>query len=307
MGATKRRRWRVAEIVLDRLTKRFGENKGVFGLSFEVGSGEAFGFIGPNGAGKTTAIRHLMGFLNPDAGTCQIRGMDCRTQAASIHRDLGYVPGEIGFFDEMRGEEYLRFCERIRKGSFARRKRDLLERFELDASGRIKKMSKGMKQKLGLISAFLHDPGVLVLDEPTSGLDPLMQARFVELVREEKKRGKTLLISSHSFEEIEKTCGRVGILKEGRLVAVRSSEELDAARRRVFSLTFASERAAEAFEAEGFETVLRSGRRLDVAVTGELAPFLAALPRHPVTGLDAPRQTLEEAFMRFYGERANDE
>ncbi len=205
------------------------------------------------------------------------------------------------------GEKYLHFCERIRKGNFARRKRGLLERFELDASGRIKKMSKGMKQKLGLIAAFLHDPGVLILDEPTSGLDPLMQARFVELVQEEKKHGKTLLISSHSFEEIEKTCGRVGILKEGRLVALRSSEELDAARRRVFSLAFESEDVAKGFEADGFETVLRSGRRLDVAVVGELTPFLAALPRHPVTGLDAPRQSLEDASMRYYGERANDE
>ncbi len=168
-------------------------------------------------------------------------------------------------------------------------------------------MSKGMKQKLGLIAAFLHDLGALILDEPTSGLDPLMQARFVELVQEEKKHGKTLLISSHSFEEIEKTCGRVGILKEGRLVALRSSEELDAARRRVFSLTFESEDVAKGFEADGFETVLRSGRRLDVAVVGELTPFLAALPRHPVTGLDAPRQSLEDASMRYYGERANDE
>jgi ABC-2 type transport system ATP-binding protein len=296
----------MAEIVLTGLTKRYGEKKGVFDLSFEVKKGEAFGFIGPNGAGKTTAIRHLMGFLNADGGGCIIKGKDCRAQASVIHRDLGYVPGEIAFFDEMKGEEYLAFCQRLRKGNFSKRKKELLERFEMDASGRIRKMSKGMKQKLGLVAALMHDPEILILDEPTSGLDPLMQIRFVELILEEKARGKTLLISSHSFEEIERTCDRVGILKEGRLVTNQTAEELNRARRRVFSLTFAQPGQAEAFLAEGFEPVFRNAHRADVAVVGDMAHFFQALARHPVTGLDVLSQNLEEVFMRYYGGKTDE-
>ena len=289
------------EILLDKLTKRYGEKKGVFDLSFSIWQGEAFGFIGPNGAGKTTAIRHLMGFLNPDSGGCTIRGQDCRAQAHTLHQFVGYVPGEIAFFDEMKGEEYLLFSQRLRRGDFSKKRRELLERFELDASGRIRRMSKGMKQKLGLVAAFQHDPEILILDEPTSGLDPLMQQRFVALIQEEKNRGKTMLISSHSFEEIEKTCDRVGILKEGRLVTDQTVSELKKSRRRVFSISFSGHEAVEAFLKEGFETVYHNHLRADVAVVGELAPFLQALARHPVIGLDVLSQSLEEVFMRYYG------
>ena len=294
------------DIILDGLTKRYGEKKGVFNLSFAVERGEAFGFIGPNGAGKTTAIRHLMGFLNPDSGACRIRGMDCRRQARDIHALLGYVPGEITFFDGIRGTEYLRFCERLRGRHAAPRKQELLSRFDLDPAGEVRRMSKGMKQKLGLVAAFMHDPDILVLDEPTSGLDPLMQQRFVELVREEKQRGKTLLISSHSFEEIDKTCDRVGILKEGVLVTNQTAAQLQAARRRVFSLTFSEPAALVGFLAEGFQAVYQNGHRADIAVTGDLAPFLSALARHPVTGLDVLSQSLEEVFLQYYGENSHE-
>ena len=294
------------EIVLDKLTKRYGEKKGVFDLSFAIRQGEAFGFIGPNGAGKTTAIRHLMGFLNPDSGNCTIRGQDCRMQAHTLHQFVGYVPGEIAFFDEMKGEEYLLFSQRLRRGDFSKKRRELLERFELDASGRIRRMSKGMKQKLGLVAAFQHDPEILILDEPTSGLDPLMQQRFVALIQEEKNRGKTMLISSHSFEEIEKTCDRVGILKEGRLVTDQTVSELKKSRRRVFSISFSGHEAVEAFLKEGFEAVSHNHLRADVAVVGELAPFLQALARYPVIGLDVLSQSLEEVFMGYYGGRKDE-
>ena len=293
-------------IALNRLTKDYGKGRGIFDLSFGVHAGEAYGFIGPNGAGKTTAIRHLMGFLNPDSGGCTIRGLDCRTRPRDIHPHIGYVPGEISFFDGIRGAEYLRFCERIRGQGTAGRKAELLERFELDPSGEVRKMSKGMKQKLGLVAAFLHDPDILILDEPTSGLDPLMQQRFVDLVRMEKARGKTLLISSHSFEEIEKTCDRVGILKEGQMVADQAVRQLQKARRRVFSVSFATQEALEDFLKEGFDAVPGQGHRADVTVVGELAPFLTALARHPVTGLDVMTQSLEEVFLQYYGGQAHD-
>jgi len=289
------------DIELRALTKRYGEGKGVFDLSFSVDAGEAFGFIGPNGAGKTTAIRHLMGFLNPDSGSCGIRGLDCRHQAARVHELLGYVPGEMAFFDGIRGEEHLKLCERLRGPAPAPRKASLLERFELDPTGPVRRMSKGMKQKLGLVAAFMHDPQIYLLDEPTSGLDPLMQQRFVDLVQEEKRRGKTLLISSHSFEEIEKTCGRVGILRRGELVADQHIHQLRQARRRVYSLTFPDEQRLHAFLEEGYAPLHQSSLSVDIAVVGPLAPFLAALARHQVAGLEVRTQRLEEVFMQFYG------
>ena len=201
---------------VDRLTRDYGGGKGVFDLTFRVGEGEVFGFLGPNGAGKTTTIRHLMGFIHPQAGSCRIDGMDCWRDRARIQRELGYIPGEIAFFDDMTGEEFLRFLEKYRGRAGAGRKAELLEMFELAPKGKIKKMSKGMKQKLGIVAAFMHDPRILLLDEPTSGLDPLMQNRFIQLLDAEKARGKTILLSSHMFEEVERTCHRVGIIRAGR-------------------------------------------------------------------------------------------
>jgi len=165
-------------IEISGLTKDYGNHKGIFGLSFTVEEGEVFGYLGPNGAGKTTTIRHLMGFLNPDKGSARIFGMDCRTQRAEIMNHLGYLPGEIAFFDGMSGMEFLNFMARMRGLKDTSLSDRLIDMFELDAASRIRKMSKGMKQKLGIICAFMHDPRVLILDEPTSGLDPLMQKSF---------------------------------------------------------------------------------------------------------------------------------
>ena len=159
-------------ICVDHLTRDYGGGKGVFDLVFSVEKGEAFGFLGPNGAGKTTTIRHLMGFLKAQQGQCRIDGLDCWRDSDKIQARLGYVPGEISFFGDMTGAEYLRFMEGYRKLGASSRKKELLDWFELDPSGKIKKMSKGMKQKLGLVAAMMHDPEILIFDEPTSGLDP---------------------------------------------------------------------------------------------------------------------------------------
>jgi ABC-2 type transport system ATP-binding protein len=177
-------------IQINQITKRYGENKGVFDLTFSVPKGEVFGYLGPNGAGKTTTIRHLLGFLNPDSGSCSVNGLDCRQQAAEIQRFTGYIPGEIAFLNNMTGMEFLKLLADMR-GMKSNKKRDeLLELLELDPRGNIRKMSKGMKQKLGIVTAFMHDPDVLILDEPSSGLDPLMQNRFVELIHSEKAAGQ---------------------------------------------------------------------------------------------------------------------
>lgn len=254
---------------VDRLTRDYGGGKGVFDLTFRVGEGEVFGFLGPNGAGKTTTIRHLMGFIHPQAGSCRIDGMDCWRDRARIQRELGYIPGEIAFFDDMTGEEFLRFLEKYRGRAGAGRKAELLEMFELAPKGKIKKMSKGMKQKLGIVAAFMHDPRILLLDEPTSGLDPLMQNRFIQLLDAEKARGKTILLSSHIFEEVERTCDRVGIIRAGRLVADDPVETLRERYLRSYTVTLESPEQAAAFardfagEQNGLQVTVRAQKSLE--------------------------------------------
>lgn len=288
-------------ISIERLTRDYGRGRGVFDVSFAVGQGEAFGFLGPNGAGKTTTIRHLMGFLKPQSGTCRINGMDCWEKRPEIQRTLGYVPGEIAFFDDMTGPEYLRFIQRYRGMQGDGRKKEMLERFELNPAGRVKKMSKGMKQKLGIVAALMHDPSILILDEPTSGLDPLMQNRFIELVQQEKEHGKTVLMSSHMFEEVERTCHRVGIIREGKLAAVDSVDQMKSRQQKKFIVTFENSRAAEAFVKEGLQTEALTHHRVAVTVGNNVREMIAVLNRYPVQNLSAPTQSLEEVFMQYYG------
>ena len=269
-------------IEVNHLTRNYGNGKGVFNLSFSLKHGEAFGFLGPNGAGKTTTIRHLMGFLQPKKGKCSIDGLDCWKSRDRIQECLGYIPGEISFFDDMTGTEFLKFSAKYRKIGASSRKTELLERFELDPHEKIKKMSKGMKQKVGIVSAFMHDPDIFLLDEPTSGLDPLMQSRFIELIAEEKRRGKTILMSSHMFEEVERTCHRVCIIREGRLIAADSVEALRERHVKNYTVTLDTVELAEAF-ARDFNGELNE-RSVVVSV----------------------KQSLEEIFMHYYGGNGND-
>jgi ABC-2 type transport system ATP-binding protein len=233
------------------LTRDYGNGRGAFNLSFSIYQGEVFGFLGPNGKGKTTTIRHLMGFLKTEKGYCTIGGKDCWKDRADIQKTLGYIPGEMVFFDDMTGTEFLSFMSKYRKTKSNGRTKELLDRFELDPRSKLKKMSKGMKQKVGIVTAFMHDPEVLILDEPTSGLDPLMQSRFIELMLEEKAKGKTILMSSHMFEEVERTCGRVAIIRKGKLVVLDAVETLKAAQAKKYVITLENEDAAAAFAEEG--------------------------------------------------------
>lgn len=286
------------------LTCDYGKGRGVFDLSFAVEEGEVFGFLGPNGAGKTTTIRHLMGFTKPQRGSCSIGGLDCWENAAAIQRDLGYIAGETAFLDDMTGFSFLRFLADYRGLRGLGRAEELMKRFDLDGKGKLRRMSKGMKQKVAIVAAFMHDPKVLVLDEPTGGLDPLMQGRFIDLVLEEKGRGKTILMSSHMFDEVERTCSRVAIIRQGRLAAVETVEKLKATQRRNYLVTLADSAGADAFAAEGLTITERDGCRLTVSVQNDLGPFLQALARYRVTALVSVDQSLEEAFLHFYGGEA---
>ena len=264
-------------IEINNLTKNFGKHRGIENISFNVSKGESFGFLGPNGAGKTTTIRHLMGFVKSQSGSCTINGMDCWKERDKIQKSLGYIPGEINFFDDMTGIEFLNFIAKYKGITKLEKQKELIERFELDPKGKIKKMSKGMKQKIGIITAFMHDPDILILDEPTSGLDPLMQSRFIELIAEEKAKGKTILLSSHMFEEVERTCDRIGIIREGMMVTVDSVETLRERHMHKYTVTLESPEQALAF-AKDFDGVA-AGNNVTVA----------------------SKQSLENIFIAYYG------
>ncbi len=288
-------------IKVTNVTMKYPSGKGIFDINFEVPEGTAIGYLGPNGAGKTTTIRQILGFMKPDKGTCTINGLDCFNDASKIHKTLGYIPGEIAFLEGVKGDEYLKFIAETRGLKDLSRQKELIEMFEFSPKGNIKKFSKGMKQKLGIVSAFMHNPDILILDEPTSGLDPLMQSRFVELVAEEKKKGKTILISSHMFEEVERTCDNVLIIKEGKIVTNASVEDLKANQRKCFVLkTTNNEEAKILFEKLGFKTTLLKNS-IEVFVKGEkLNEFTSVLSNLTLTSFDLKNQLLEDVFMHFY-------
>ena len=287
------------------LTKDYGKNRGVFDLCFSIKQGEAFGFLGPNGAGKTTTIRHLLGFLKPDKGVCKIYGLDCWQNSAKIQKNLGYIPGEMAFFDDMSGEEFLRFLIKYKGIKTDKLMLDLTERFELDFRAKLKKMSKGMKQKVGIIAAFMHDPEVLILDEPTSGLDPLMQNRFIDLILEEKKKGKTILMSSHMFEEVERTCHRVSIIKNGRLAAIDSVDVLKQSLVKKYVIQLDSIESAVEFSKDGLDVLEINGNNVTVSIKQNIKELIALMNKYPVINISAPNQSLEEIFLQYYGEQKN--
>ncbi|HPU62591.1 MAG TPA: ABC transporter ATP-binding protein [Mobilitalea sp.] len=290
-------------INIEGLTKDYGNHKGIFGLTFSVEEGEVFGYLGPNGAGKTTTIRHLMGFLTPDKGSSQILGMDTRTRSADIMKFLGYLPGEIAFFDQMTGVEFLKFMGEMRGLNNTKLRDRLIDLFQLDTKSRIRKMSKGMKQKLGIICAFMHDPKVLILDEPTSGLDPLMQKVFADLILEEKSRGKTILMSSHSFEEIERTCDRVGIIKRGELVATENMHDIKQKRRKTYVVTFDNAvTAADFAKSHTFDIADVNYNTVRLSIMGNVTDFIKSLDKYTVLDLYTERSSLEDIFMHYYGD-----
>ena len=288
-------------IVCDHLTKDYGHGRGIFDVSLTVASGEVYGYIGPNGAGKSTTMRHLMGFCRAQSGAATIEGRDCWREARDVHTRVGYLPGEMAFPDDMTGLAYLQLIARMRKMHDFSRAEALLERFALEPKAGIKRMSKGMKQKIGIVAAFMHDPDILLLDEPTSGLDPLMQNRFIELVLEEKQRGKTILLSSHIFDEVEKTCDRIGMIRGGRLIQEITSDELRHSRRKTYRITLTNVSDVARLCA-AFPETAAEGLCVDVNLADtQINDLIACLAGCQVAALEEKKHTLEEYFMMYYG------
>lgn len=293
------------EIEVSHLTKDYGSGRGVFDVSLEVERGECFGFLGPNGAGKTTTIRHLMGFSRPQAGAVAIHGQDCWTRSAELQRTVGYLPGEIALPAGMTGTAFLRMMERMRGVRNDEHLRMLLDTFRLDPDIPTREMSLGVKRKMAVVTAFMHDPDTLILDEPTSGLDPVMQQVFIDYVLWEKGRGKTVFLSSHLFNEVDATCDRIAIIKDGRIVSQFESNEFHQRGDRFYQVTFGSDDAYRAFAALPYEFAARSPerRRAKVHVNdARVNQLIADLAEADVTDFEEIPFTLEDYFMQFYRE-----
>lgn len=285
------------------LTKNYGHKRGVFGVSFAVKKGEVFGFLGPNGAGKSTTMRHLTGFSKPHKGSCYINGKDCWKDRASVMRSVGYLPGEVALPDGVSGKGFLEMINGLRGKGRTDRTEELINTFKVRTRGSVKRMSIGEKRKLAVAAAFSGDADVLLLDEPTSGLDPVMQETFIDFVRAEKAKGKTVLLSSHIFSEVEALCDRIAIIKDGRIVSVIDADEVKRYKRKTFKVTFADAENYKRFLNEGFDFRVKqeSLNTVEIAVDGALCDaMLKTLKNYDVASLTEHNQTLEEYFMHFY-------
>ena len=292
-----------AMIEVQGVSKSYGRNRGIADVSFEVKEGEVFGFLGPNGAGKTTTIRTLMALLRADAGTARINGLDCWERSLEIKRLVGYVPGEPSLDPNLTGGQILEYFAHLRGGVDQAYLGQLIARLDLDTSRKFRQYSSGNKRKVVLIQAFMHRPRVLILDEPTSGLDPLNQQVFDAMVLEARDEGRTVFLSSHVLSEVEKTCGRVGIIREGRLVRVGLVSDLKDIKRYQITITFASpipETAFSTLPGVGSVEVLDGGRAVRLAMQGAADAVVKAASRYPVVSLTSYEPSLEDVFLRFY-------
>ena len=290
-------------IEMEQLTKSYGGKRGIVDVSLDVGEGEVFGFLGPNGAGKTTTIRLLMALLRADSGSARIAGLDCWEGSIDVKRLIGYVPGEPSLDPNLTGGQILEYFANLRGGVDQAHLKKLIDRFDLDTSRKFRQYSTGNKRKVVLIQAFMHRPRVLILDEPTSGLDPLNQQEFDAIVKEARDEGHTVFLSSHVLSEVEKTCSRIGIIREGRLVRVGGIHELADIKRYEITITFAQPVPAEAFaRLEGVTSAepLHNGAGVRLAVQGGADAVIKALARYPVVSLTSVEPSLEDTFLRFY-------
>ncbi|MCH8231008.1 MAG: ABC transporter ATP-binding protein [Chloroflexi bacterium] len=289
------------------LTKFYGEHRGVIDVNLEIREGEVFGLLGPNGAGKTTCIRLFLDFIHPTSGSATILGLDSRADSVRIRQDTGYLPGEFVTYKKLTVLDLLTFFANLRGGNLGRAK-TLADRFNLDLSRKIGELSRGNRQKVGLVQAFMSDPRLLILDEPTSALDPLLQQEFHRLVLEEAAAGKTLFISSHMLSEVEIICDRVGIIREGSLVTV---EEVSALRERALTrveIEFNDPVSPADFEAlEGVTDVVVSDHRLTCSVTGSVDSLIKAAARHTVNRIESAQPGLEEVFLAYYSDETGKE
>lgn len=284
------------------LTVYYGRHRGILDVDLNVEQGEVFGFLGPNGAGKTTTQRVLLDIIRPTAGQASIFGLDCREQGVELRKRVGYLPGELALYKNMRASQFFKMYEYLRaengtKGYW----RELAERLDLDVSRKIGNFSRGNKQKVGIVAAFMNRPDLLILDEPTGGLDPLVQQTVLEMVREVKADGRTIFFSSHILPEVQAVCDRVGIIRDGQLVTTQRVEEMVAQRVLRLHLTFAELPPANAFQFEGVTELSRSERGVMLEIQDNLPQVLTMAAENHIQDIETISVSLEEIFLTYYG------
>jgi ABC-2 type transport system ATP-binding protein len=287
----------------NQLTKSYGRSRGILSVTCAIEEGEVFGFLGPNGAGKTTTMRVLMGLLHANSGSATIGGLDCWTQSTEVKKLVGYLPGEFTFDPGLRGAQIIEFLSHLRGGVDQSYLRQLVERLGFDPSKRFREYSHGNKQKLGLVQAFMHKPRLLILDEPTSGLDPLNQQEFYHMVAEVRAEGRTVFLSSHILPEVEHTCDRVAIIREGHLVKIDHVSALKDLRQHEVEISFAGPASVEWFkQVAGVASVAQGAdeRTLQLNVQGTLTEIIHIASQHNATNVATREPSLEEVFLRFY-------
>ncbi len=286
-----------------KLTKSYGRSRGIIDVTFAIEEGEVFGFLGPNGAGKTTAMRTLMGLLRPTSGSATIDGRDCWQQSTEIKKQVGYLPGEFSFDPGLRGAQIIEYLGHLRGGVDSAYLHELLNRLGLDPSKRFREYSRGNKQKVGLVQAFMHKPRLLILDEPTSGLDPLNQQEFYKIAAEARTHGSTIFLSSHVLPEVERTCDRVAIIREGHLVKIDHVSALKDIRQHMVEISFPGPASIEWFNhlaGVSNATLGTDMRSVQLNVQGTLAEVLHCASEHNAINITTHEPTLEEVFLRFY-------
>lgn len=304
---------RPSAIRLEQISKTYGSISAVERLSFDVHQGEIFGFLGLNGAGKTTTIRVILDLVRPTSGRAFVFGLSCREESLAVRARIGFLPGELGFYEDMTGEAMLAVLARLNDAVVDRvRQRELLERMQLstrDLNRKIREYSTGMKRKLGIVQAFQSDRPLVILDEPTEGLDPLMQDALYELLVDTRRRGRTVFMSSHVLSEVERVCDRIGLLRRGELALVSAVADVRRMAARHVRITFreAVKTGAAGLEAElpnDCEVVDRTPLAWTLRVRGPLGPLLAAVDRHRIEDIEVREPHLEEVLKTYYQDQA---
>ena len=289
-------------IVLNELTKHYGKHRGINNLSFSVNQGEFFGFIGPNGAGKSTTIRTLMGLIRPTGGSASIFDLDCHSKASVIARDVGYLPSENSYYENMKVRELLQYTADLYGMDCKTKMKELADRLNLDLSRKIADLSLGNKKKVGILSAIMTSPKLIIMDEPTSGLDPLIQQAFYDILKEENSRGATVFFSSHVLSEVQKLCDRVAILKEGQLIGIQSIKELRESGYKKVSLSAKEAIPRDFFDLSGIANYAETADKTSVSFmyNGNITAIIDKLHLLHLDDVLLEEPSLEEIFMHYY-------
>jgi len=291
-------------IEINNLTKTYGNSRGITDISFNIEVGEIFGFIGPNGAGKSTTIRTLLSLIYPTSGSAKIFGKDCIEFAPEIKKEIGYLPSEVFYYDNMKVIDLLKYSASFYKKDCTKRIKELAEIMDLDLTKKIDDLSLGNKKKVGIVQGLLHEPKLIILDEPTSGLDPLMQQRFFDLLEEENKKGATILFSSHILSEVQRLCNRVAIIKEGKIVTVEKISTLKENNFKRFKLETTDEIDQNFLNIDGVNKIEIKGNSISFLFKGNINKVMKKIAEIEIENLWIEEPDLEEIFMHYYEKEA---